>query len=206
MTERNSVKILGEEFMQPKMVNSLVSDMRHSLSLNNRKILIDRDIDESLVIEWIYYINKIMEIDRIRGTKEPIEFIISCNGGSVEDGMVLVNQIEYLKSIGYKIITTNLSKAYSMAFIFSILGTERRCYKYSTYMYHTVSSMVYGKIKNMEEDFVETQRLQNIIEDIVLEHTHITREQLDEYKNKKIDKFISAEDAFKLGIVDIIFC
>src|SRR5574344_1354305 len=110
-----------------------VSELKLSLCMNSRKIIIDKDIDENVNLELTYYINKILESDSFKDSKEPIQFIISSNGGTVYDGLSVVNQIEHLKSIGYVVQTINLCKAFSMAFVVCVVGNQRMSYKYSTF-------------------------------------------------------------------------
>jgi ATP-dependent protease ClpP protease subunit len=71
-------------------------------------------------------------------------------------------------------------------------------------MYHQVSSAVWGKLKDIEEDVEEAKRLQSMIEEHTLAYTKMTRDMLDKnYKDKK-DWFISSDEALKLGIIDEI--
>jgi ATP-dependent protease ClpP protease subunit len=69
-------------------------------------------------------------------------------------------------------------------------------------MYHQVSSVAIGKVKDLEEDVIESKRLQTIIEEITLENTKITQKKLDRiYKTKK-DWFMDSDEALKLKVID----
>jgi ATP-dependent Clp protease protease subunit len=56
----------------------------------------------------------------------------------------------------------------------------------------------------MEQDVEEAKRLQKIIENITLDRTTISKSKLKEVLEQKIDWFMSAEEALKLGVVDEI--
>ena len=56
----------------------------------------------------------------------------------------------------------------------------------------------------MEEKLKETKRLQKMIEDITLEKTNISKKKLNDILKNKIDWYMSAEEALKLGVIDEI--
>jgi ATP-dependent protease ClpP protease subunit len=56
----------------------------------------------------------------------------------------------------------------------------------------------------MEEDIIETKRLQKIIEKHTLKNTDITKDELRDIYEKKIDWFIDSKQAKKLGVIDEI--
>jgi ATP-dependent protease ClpP protease subunit len=90
----------------------------------------------------------------------------------------------------------------SCGFLISIAGHKRFGFPKSTYLYHQVSGGVVGKAKDMEEDVIETLRLQKMLEDHTLEFTKISAKKLERvYKGKK-DWFIDTDEALKLRIID----
>jgi hypothetical protein len=56
----------------------------------------------------------------------------------------------------------------------------------------------------MEEDVIETKRLQKIIEKHTLKNTGISKDELREIYEKKIDWYIDSKLAKKLGVIDEI--
>jgi ATP-dependent protease ClpP protease subunit len=65
-----------------------------------------------------------------------------------------------------------------------------------------VSGGASGKAKDMEEDVIETLRLQKMIEDHTLEYTKITAKKLEKIYKGKRDWYIDTEEALKLRIID----
>jgi ATP-dependent protease ClpP protease subunit len=71
-------------------------------------------------------------------------------------------------------------------------------------MYHQISTGEWGTAKNLEEDLIETKRLQKIIESIILSKTKISKKQLSDNYNSKNDWYMNAEEALKSNIIDQI--
>ena len=83
-------------------------------------------------------------------------------------------------------------------------GHKRFAYKHATLMYHQVSSGVWGKLAEMQQDVVETERLQKIIESITVDRTRIMAYRLKENFEHKRDWFMDANEALKNGCIDAI--
>ena len=81
---------------------------------------------------------------------------------------------------------------------------HRFAYPNTTFMYHTLSGGVCGKIKDMEEDVEESKRLHKIMWNIYKENTAIPDDKLDEIYKCKKDWYITAEQAKKYKIISKI--
>lgn len=147
------------------------------------------------------YLGKLAELHGMTYTPKPIKLYIDSYGGYVYQCLGLLGIMDKSVVPVHTIVT---GAAMSCGFMIAIGGQKRFAYDTATHMYHQVSSVMWGKLKDMEEDLEETKRLQSIIEEHTLAHTKMTREMLDEnYKGKK-DWFITAKQALKLGIIDEI--
>ena len=71
-------------------------------------------------------------------------------------------------------------------------------------MYHQMSCKRQGKYQDLVEDRVQMDYLQKTIEEYVIERTKLTKDDIDDIREKKKDFYIHAEDALKWGIVDEI--
>lgn len=187
-----------------KEFNGLTPQMKSSLAINQRKIFLYDEVEENSIFECIYYLNKLMYIDNVYEEKNPIEILINSNGGSVYDCLTLVSLIEQMKDMGYKIITTNIGRAFSAGFILSIVGSERRSYRFSSYMTHDISTFMCGKLQDIKEDTKETERLRNLINEIIVRYTKIPLKDLEKWQERKLDKYFDAKEALKLGITDMV--
>jgi len=132
---------------------------------------------------------------------KPITLYIDSYGGAVYQCFGLLS---IMKSEGTPVNTIVTGCAMSCGFMIAIHGAHRSIHKHGTMMYHQVSSVAKGKVKDIEEDIVETKRLQGKIEVMTLENTKITKEKLEKVYKKKQDWFLDAKDSLKWGCVDEI--
>ena len=176
-----------------------------------RKLYFTKQVDQASIAELTKNIIEINEDDGkleklykvydIEYTPKPIEIYIDSYGGSVYQCFGLLSLMKNSKTPIHTFVT---GCAMSCGFMILISGHKRFAYEYSTALYHQVSSGVWGKLKDMQEDIAETERLQSIIEEITLKRTKITPKRLKKAFIGKQDWFISSEDCLKLGIVDEI--
>jgi ATP-dependent Clp protease protease subunit len=177
----------------------------------DRKLFFGKQVDQESIEELSKQIVLINESDRLLESlyvvydltyiPKPIEIFIDSYGGLVYQVMGLVGIME--KSVT-PIHTICTGAAMSCGFIMLIHGHKRFCYEHGTPLYHQVSTGFKGKTQDMEEKLVETKRLQNKLEEMTIRKTRITKEKLDEIREKKIDWYMTAEEAKKLGVVDEI--
>lgn len=146
-------------------------------------------------------IKKLYKIYGLEYSAKPIKIFIDSYGGQVYQCFGLLGIMENSKTPIHTIVT---GCAMSCGFMIAISGHERFAYPKATLLYHQLSTMKYGKLKEIKEDVIEAKRLQKMIEKIVLEKTLITKKRLKESFDKKEDWFISAEEALELGAIDKI--
>ena len=184
--------------------NMLSENMKLSLALNQRKILINETISDEVSLEVLYYISKIRTHDNLLGTKDPIEIYIDTNGGDAFAGFAIVDMIEQLKSDGYEVVTINMAKSFSAGMIIAISGSVRKAFSRSRYMLHDVTSGAIGKSRELRESLEETEIIRDIYFDIIEKYTTITREDIENWIDRKYDKFFSAKELMELKGVDVI--
>lgn len=180
--------------LQIEMKNKEVG--RHTLNIIG-------EVTEDSMAESIYWLDKIVRLYELEKTPikdRVIDVIINSYGGTVYECLGLCSAIDKYKKQGYKFRTHCLSKGMSCGFILFCMGDERIVYKYSTLMYHSVSSMAFGKVQEIKENLKETDRLDNIMMEIVLENSNIDRNKLEECKKFKIDWYIQPNEALDLGV------
>jgi ATP-dependent Clp protease protease subunit len=147
------------------------------------------------------YISKLYALHGLTYNPTPIKIYIDSFGGSVYQCFGLLGIMENSK-IPIHTITTGC--AMSAGFMIAITGHERYAYDKATFMYHQLSDVAFGNLKEMEDNIVESQRLQDMIEKHTKIHTKITPKKLKEVYKEKTDWYMTAKEALKLGVVDII--
>jgi ATP-dependent Clp protease, protease subunit len=176
-----------------------------------RKIFFSKQVDQNSIEEVAKEIIIINENDReleklyaiydLELKPKPIEIYIDSYGGYVYQILGLIGIME--KSIT-PIHTICTGAAMSCGFMMLIYGHKRFCYEHATPLYHQISTGFQGKVEDMEQGFIETKRLQNKFEEMVIRKTKISKEKLDEIREKKIDWYMEAEEALTLGVIDKI--
>jgi ATP-dependent Clp protease protease subunit len=147
------------------------------------------------------FIAKIFEAHDLTYNPKPIKLYVDSYGGYVYQCFGLLGIMKASKAPIHTIVT---GCAMSCGFLISIAGHRRFGYPKSTYLYHQVSGGAIGKAKDLEEDVIETMRLQKMLEEHTLEYTKISAKKLEKvYKGKK-DWFIDTDEALKLKIIDEI--
>lgn len=168
---------------------------------NNRNIVINQNVNTETMYKAIYWLKKIKTIDDKNNipveNRQPINIYINSYGGEVYEGLALISLIKNMQEKGYIINTYSESKSMLMGFVIFCVGTNRYMSRYSTLMYHSVSSVTYGKVQEMIENIDEVIRLDELIKSIITEHTDIQREILDEITKCKKDWYINSDEALK---------
>jgi ATP-dependent Clp protease protease subunit len=159
---------------------------KHILEINQKDDALEKDYKKKL--------NK-------KYKRKPIKIYIDSYGGAVYQCFGLLGIIENSKTPIHTIVT---GCAMSCGFMIAITGHKRFAYKRATLLYHQVSDVIHGKLKEIKDEVVETTRLQEEIEAIVLEKTKISKTRLEKSFKDKEDWFIPAKEALKLNCIDEI--
>lgn len=180
-----SIRTIVEE----RSRNIVVMDVMSKLA-QDRIVFIDDVITDDLANGIIA---QLMYLDSINNNE--ITIYINSVGGWVYDGLGIIDAMRRIKS---PIKTVCIGKAMSMAAVILAHGTTRFATKYSTIMVHEISGGSAGKFADVEIDFLEMQRLNNIIFQLLDERMIIKKEEFGK------DWFMSAEFAKSKGIIDEI--
>lgn len=147
------------------------------------------------------FLKKLYPLYGLSYEPKPIVIHIDSYGGAVYQCFGLLS---IMKAKGTPVDTIVTGCAMSCGFMIAIHGARRSIHKHGTMMYHQVSTGLFGKVADIEEDLVETQRLQKKIEEMTLENTKITKEKLLKVYKGKQDWYLDAKEALKWGCVDDI--
>ena len=186
---------MGAELPLPKARNLYLAKQVDQASMNalTKSILEINDSDE--------YIKKLYAVHDLAYEPKPIKIYIDSYGGAVYQCFGLLGVMEKSQTPVHTIVT---GAAMSCGFMILIYGHKRFGYPMSTPLYHQVSTGFFGKVQDMEEKLEETKRLQKKIEDITVDKTQISKKKLAEILKKKVDGYMSAEEALGLGVIDEI--
>ena len=133
--------------------------------------------------------------------REPIRIYFNSFGGSVYDMWLLVDTILGSKTPVYTYCT---GYAMSAAFIIFLAGHKRYMSPHATLMYHQIYCWRSGKYQDLVDDREQTDHLNEMIENFVVERCGLTKEDLLNIRERKKDTYFSADEAKKLKIIDSI--
>lgn len=170
-----------------------------------RKILLSDDIKADTVkgiIETIMNINyddDLKEADYKDWERKPIKLFINSFGGSVYDGLALVDVIKQSKT---PVHTISIGSSMSMGFWIYLAGHKRYVGENATLMFHDITNWVWDKTETLKQELNEVLRLQKIICNEVTSTSLVKQETLDDYITRKAEWYIPADEAIKLKLSD----
>ena len=143
------------------------------------------------------------------GTKtviDPIEFLISTPGGSADDMLSLYDMMRVIRE-KCPIHTFGIGKVMSAGVLILAAGTKgkRRIGKNCRVMIHSVAGGNVGSFHNLENEMEEIRHIQRTYIKLLAAETNMSEAQLKKMINKKINVYLSAEEAVELGIADEVF-
>jgi len=159
--------------------------------LKDRVIFVEKEFNETTCNvtkrQLLYLLTK--------DAKAPITIYISSYGGGVNEFLMLYGIIQ---KASCKITTVALGKCMSAGAYLLLCGHERYAYPDTRIMLHELAyTGTYAKLHDKENAHKECITLQKILTDLVSNNTKIKK--ADEFL--KEDKYLSVEDAFKLGVL-----
>lgn len=131
-----------------------------------------------------------------------IVIYLSTYGGVVYDGLAIYDLLKDVQK-EYEIDLICTGKIMSMGTIvmLAVDKDHRYAYKNTTFMIHQLSSMSFGKLADLKQDVNECERLNDIVTDILLTNTKITKKQLTDVYEKKKDWYFGAEEAKNMQMI-----
>ena len=137
--------------------------------------------------------------------RKPIEFYISTYGGNADDMFGLYDLIRTTRETS-EIHTIGLGKVMSAGVLLLSSGTKgkRKIGKNCRVMIHSVMGGNHGSLHNMMNELEAIEQLQDMYCDALIAETKLTRAKLKKMIERKVNVYLSAEEAVELGIADII--
>lgn len=171
--------------------NQIVLDL-YSKLIDDRIIFINQPINMELATEiqscLLYLKSKSLD---------PISIYINSPGGSVYAGLAIYDTIKHLQKQGIIINTYATGLVASMAAILLISGNTRFSLPNSTIMFHQISSFTEGKLEDMKIDLKETERLQEVLNNIIIQEVG---ENILEHC-KYTDFYLNAQKAIEFSVI-----
>lgn len=144
----------------------------------------------------------LISLSRTDPEKE-ITIYINSPGGDIIDGLITI--YDTMQAIPTPIKTICIGEAFSSAAVILSAGSKGKRYAYQNarIMIHSIQTEVaYSSQQEFEKEFKRTKKLNDWLLETVARHTGQTLRKIR--KDCKEDKFMTAEEALKYGIIDEI--
>jgi ATP-dependent Clp protease protease subunit len=169
----------------------------YSRLLKDRIIFLGNDVNQAsanIIVAQLLFL-------QAEDPKKDIFFYINSPGGSVYDALAIYDTMQYVTN---DIQTVGIGVQASAAAFLLSSGTKgkRFALPHSTVMIHQPSSGTRGKVTDQEIDLRESLRIKKLLEEIMARNTGQKPDKIHEDMER--DKWLTAEDAKKYGIVDAI--
>jgi len=165
------------------------------------------DVHEEKIAELIHGLIVLDEMNKLakEENRKPIEFYISTYGGNADDMFGLYDIMRQVKE-NSEIHTIGLGKVMSAGVLLLAAGTKgkRKIGKNCRVMIHSVMGGNHGSLHNMMNELEAIEQLQDMYCDALIENTKLTRNKLKKMIERKVNVYLSAEEAVEMGIADII--
>ena len=173
--------------------------------LQKRKIIINQEINESLVERVMFQIMNFNHADAKSEAedkdfkREPIEIYLNTPGGNLYETLVLCNIIKLSTTPIHTIV---LGYAASAGALITMSGHRRFAYTASSILIHQASGVASGKVNDMNDELKHVNKQSNRMKEYILQHTKITPQLYK--KNQQREWWLSAREALELGVLDEI--
>jgi ATP-dependent Clp protease protease subunit len=138
--------------------------------------------------------------NRKKGDMSSINLIINSQGGDLYEMMGIV---DYIRNLNVKVNTICRGSAMSAAAVILACGTgERVASKHSTIMFHEASSFNMGKQSDLKANVKHVDTVEGMTNTLLAEKTK--KDAIWWKENQRVDMYITAQEAFELGVIDKI--
>jgi|9_EtaG_2_1085328.scaffolds.fasta_scaffold22607_2 ATP-dependent Clp protease protease subunit len=136
---------------------------------------------------------------------EPIKLYVSTYGGSADEMFGIYDVINFCKQF-CDIETIGLGKVMSAGTLMLACGTKgrRKLGKHCRVMIHAVNGGQVGDIHNLQNELEQTVGLQDSYIQALSHETNMTKRQIQTLINRKVNVYLTAEEAIEKGLADEI--
>jgi ATP-dependent Clp endopeptidase proteolytic subunit ClpP len=185
--------------------------------VDNRLIALFGDIDEAKAGQLCYNLfhlaadkrySAINPEDLTEGLQEvvdPIQLMICSPGGNASEMFAIYDCMRLVRE-SCPIETLGVGKVMSAGVLIMAAGTKgkRRIGKNCRVMIHSVIGGVSGGLHNVENEIDEIRWVQDQYIKMLADESDLSRAQLKKMLQRKVNIYLSAEEAVEHGIADII--
>ena len=169
-----------------------------------RSIMLVGEIDEEKsadLISALLVLSQQKEEDKERA--DNIKIYISTYGGPADEMFGIYDVMNFCKQF-CDIETIGIGKVMSAGTLILSAGTKgkRKLGKHCRVMMHSVNGGSIGELHNLENEMDQMKTLQDNYIQALSNETQMTKRQIQKLINRKINVYLSAEEAIEKGLAD----
>ncbi len=141
------------------------------------------------------------------GEIDPIKFYISTYGGAADEMFAIYDVMNYVKRQGIVIETIGLGKVMSAGTLLLAAGTpgHRKLGAHCRVMIHAVAGGSMGELHSIKNELEQMNVLQESYIQAMANETEMSKKQIQSLINRKINVYLSADEAIEKGLADEVF-
>ena len=153
----------------------------------------------------LLYLNEMNRLLPEGEEKKPVEFYINTYGGSADDMFAMYDVMQTIME-ETEIHTIGVGKVMSAGTLLLAAGTKgkRKIGKHCRVMIHSVIGGSVGPMHQLDNEMREIKVVQELHNRALCEETNLTEKKLRALLKRKVNIYLTAEEAVEYGIADII--
>ena len=139
------------------------------------------------------------------GNLKPMKLYLSTYGGAADDMFSFYDILTQAKE-SCELHTIGLGKVMSAGVLLLAAGTKGHRYigKNCRVMIHAVTAGNIGELHNLQNEMEAIQQLQDSYTNALVQETSMTKRQLNKLLDRKVNVYLTAQEAIEYGIADKI--
>jgi len=193
------MKMVPPEALIPMVIETTGRGERaydiYSLLLKERIIFVGMPISDqvaNLVVAQLLYLEH-------EDPDKPITMYINCPGGIIYHGLAIYDTMQQVRT---PVSTTAVGVTASMGTVLLAAGTKgyRYALPHATVHMHPAGGTAQGYAPDVEIQFKELKRIEDLLHELLAHHTGQTVEQIAADFDR--DRFMTAQEAVEYGLID----
>ena len=182
-----------------------LSELIDSVSQEIRTMALIGDVTEEKSTDLIMGLLMLTDLSGNESPYDPIKMYISTYGGSADEMFGIYDMMTKAKQ-QCEIHTIGIGKVMSAGTLILAAGTKgkRLIGKNCRVMIHSVNAGSVGELFNIENEVKAVKHVQDLYLNAMTSETHMTKRQLTKLIDRKMNVYLTAQEAIEYGIADEI--
>jgi len=170
-----------------------------------RTIAMFGDIDEERAGDLCMGMLMLTDFSKKEAPYDPIILYISTYGGSADEMFSIYDMMSVTKT-KCEVHSVGLGKVMSAGTLILAAGTKgkRKIGRHCRVMIHAVAAGSHGELHDIENEIKSIKHIQELYINALSRETHMTKRTIQKLLDRKVNVYLTAEEAVEYGIADEI--